>query len=327
MGHRTLGWKTLLLSASLLLLLQACGPDDPVEHGLKTEPLESRPEGGAVEVRYDVEDGARYVATIDLSMRVVQQRRGGRSTAEKAQRVEGSAVLSLSQTFAVPGGERRPTSRIDLRYTQARGPSAEDFLARAPVTGALLHDAEGRARLDSLRLDGGSKTAQVEALDLIGALFFAGFAGSPAWMPARPVQPGEAWQVEGFLRPRGMDNVIREARRMGVSAPTPTLTGTLKLERVEESPAGPLLHLQIDALIEIEGKFHKDGQGGRMSVGDRTQGTAIVSARTGLPTHFDVTHTRRTDIRSSGEHVEQHLVSTLHGVVKRTDQAEPANGR
>jgi len=314
----------ILLSAVLLLLLQACGDKEPVDHGLKAKELASQPEGDAVEVAYEVVDGARYVATINLSMRVIQRQEGGD---KNAQQVEGSAVLTLGQTFRAPGGERRASSRFDLRYTEARGPSAQDFLARKPVTGALLHDEAGRARLDSLRFDGGSKTAQIEALDLIGALFFAGFAGSPGWVPPRPVRPGEAWAVEGFLRPRGLDNVTREARRMGVSAPTPTLSGTIKLERVEESPTGALLHLRIDALIEIEGKYRKDGRGGRMSVGDKTQGTAVVSARTGLPTRFDIRHTRHTDIRSGGEHVEQQLVSTLSGVVKRGDQAEPSDGR
>lgn len=331
MAHRTSSWRAWRASVALLLclplLLQACGRDDPVEHGLKAEELESRPEGGAVEVRYEVENGARYVATINLSMRVAQDRSGGLSSDEKNQKIAGSAVLSLSQTFAAPGDERHASSRFDLRYTDAKGPSAKDFLAREPVTGALLHDEAGRARLDSLRFDGGGKTAQLEALDLIGALFFAGLAGSPTWVPARPIQPGEAWQVQGFLRPRALDNVTREARRMGVSAPTPTLTGTLKLERVEETSDGPLLHLRIDALIEIEGKFHKDGRGGRMSVGDRTQGTAVVSARTGLPTRFDVTHTRHMDIRSGKEQVDQRLVSTLRGVVKRTDQDKPTDGR
>lgn len=317
----------LLRAAPVLLALgglAGCGEDEVPAHGLRGPALESRPEGEAITVRYAARDGDAYVGRVRMQQRVAERRSGGPQPGRK--QAESLIVLELDQTFRRPDAAGPLRSEIRLRCVEAGGKNAEAYLAREPITGLLEHDDDGRPRPHSLRLEGGTKLEQAEALDLLGTLLFAGLGGSPTWLPPRPVRPGEAWRLESFLRPRGVASAKRQARRLGVSAPTPVFTGSARLEAVQGEGDGALLEVRMEALIAIDGPFAKDGRRGTMSIGDRQRGTAWIRADTGLPVRFEVTHTGRKEVRAGDELVVQEFVTEVEGDVARELQAERGAG-
>ena len=306
-----------ILVACLFLAcgLTGCG-DDPVlePHGLKTAPLSSKPTGEPIEVGFEVEDGAVYTAEVRLRTEISQHQSEGGPAAGKS--ATASAVLEVTQTFSVPGGEREPTSGLHLVYTAAEG-RIEGILDREPITGTLEHERNGRTRAGTLRLGGGTQAERVEARDRLGGLYLAGFAGSPAWLPDRPVYVGEAWAVEGFLTPRGVANARNQARQVGLDAPEPTFSGTIRVVGVSEGPDGRVLELEIDTLIEMVGVFRKGQESGRMSYANQVRGTALISVRTGLPQSFDATEVIRTDVRQDGARLQQRATAFIHGTLTR----------
>lgn len=303
----------------LVLLLAGCGDDEepPLRHGLKTAAFESKPVGEAIEVGFDVPDGAAYTCTVSLHTDFWQRKtQGGKPDTKTA---TASAVLEIIQTFRVPGGDREPSSRIRLRYTGAEGHDATAYLEREPLTGTLKHERSGRAITRSLRLEGGTQAQQVETGNRLAGLYMAGFGSSPGWLPAKAVRVGEAWSVEGFIRPLGMDNALRQARQVGVEAPKPTLTGTIRVVGVQESPEGRVLELEIDALIEIAGNYRKGRDKGRMAIANHVRGKAFLSVRTGLPISFEGTEEIRTDVREGGAETQVRAITRISGTVTRQD--------
>jgi hypothetical protein len=232
-------------------------------------------------------------------------------------RGKGSAVLEVEQVFAHADPDRPPTSAIRLRYVDAKGLNAKVYLAREPIVGQLDHEASGRPRTRTLQVRGGSASERTECLDLLGGLLFAGFAGSPPWLPPRPVQPGEAWQLEAFTNLRAVDSVLRQARKIGMEVPRPSFSGTARLEAVTEKDGETLLEVSLDALLEVQGAFRKDGVAGHLSFGDRVHGRAVISARTGLPVSFRVTHTGTRKVEAPGHPAEQEFTSEVDGRVER----------
>jgi hypothetical protein len=308
----------LLLSCLALCLLgSACGdkPPPPPHHGLKTAAITSKPFGEPVTPGFEIADGATYAGTIRLQTDFWQRKSLGSKPEEKT--ASASAVLHIDQTFAVPGGDRPPHSTIRLTYSDAEGYGAETFREREPISGTMDHEAGGRALPLSLSLSGGTQEQQLEALDRIGGLHMAGFAGSPAWLPDGPVREGEAWAVERFLNPRGLDNARRQAQQTGLATPEPVFSGTVRVVKIREGAQGPLIDVEIDALIELSGPFEKGNESGHMSYANQVRGTATVSAATGLPETFDCTEEVRTDIRQGGSQVQQRAVATVHGSVQR----------
>ena len=307
----------LLLCPALLVCACGAKEDPPLHHGLKAAAVESKPVGDPIEVGFEVEDGAVYVSRVSLQTDFWQRTaRSGKSDDKTA---TASAVLEVVQTFHVPGQDREPSSTVRLRYTEAEGPGMAAFLNREPLTGTLKHERGGRAVTRSLHLEGGTQAEQLEARNRLGGLHMAGFAGSPGWLPARAVRVGEAWPVEGFIRPLGVDNAIQQARQLGLETPKPTLAGTIRVVGVKESPAGRLLELEIDALIEIAGNYRKDGEKGRMSYANQVRCKALVSVRTGLPVSFEGTEEMRMDVRGGGEERQQKALARISGTVERRD--------
>ena len=227
--------------------------------------------------------------------------------------------MELVQTFHTPSADRTPTSDISLRYIAAKGHGADTFLARPTITGRMDHTQTGRAVRSTLVLDGGTPTEQIEARDRLGGLTLAGFGGSPMWLPEGPVRVGQAWPVERFLDPRGVANARRQAQQTGLKAPEPTFSGTVRVVKATDGPEGKLLEVAIDALIEVAGPFEKGPERGHMSYANQVRGTAIIDARTGLPTSFECTEEVRTDVRQGAAQVQQRAVATVRATVQRKD--------
>ena len=298
----------------------ACGDQSPAVpgHGLESPALESAPKGEAFAPAHDFEDGMAFKAVISLTTDVFKKgTEGGRAIDQK---LGLRATLEHTWVIHKPTAEAPTTSEIELRYVAAEGELAEEILQRAPITGRLAHDATGAAVPGSLQLSGGTKPEQLEVLDLVGSLLFAGYGGAPSWFPPHPVREGEAWALAPHLRLRAVANLRGRARELGVSAPEPTFQGTAKLRRVLQGPNGPRLELELDALIELEGALRQDdGRSGSMSTGDRFQGQAVIDAQTGVPVSFDVSHTHRQHVRSAGDDVTIGSTTTVRGTVTRTD--------
>lgn len=303
------------LAAVCLLLGAACGDDPaPAPHGLKTTAPASKPRGAPVEVGFDVSDGDRFVGTITYRTKLWQRAPNG--AGPEVKQASATVVFELEQVFSVPGNDRPPTSDLRLTFTEADGPVADETLGREPVLATLEHERTGRAVTASLRLSGGTKAQQAEVLAMMGGLPLAGFGGSPSWLPDRPVRAGEAWPVEGFIRPRGMDAAVRQARQVGMAAPEPTLTGTVRVLDVRDGEDGKEVELEIDSLIEIQGEIRQGSERGTMSLGHRVAGTAVVSARTGLPISIDVKETQHNNVRAGGQKVERRLTNEYVGTVR-----------
>lgn len=310
---------TACLALLLLLALAACGPDDPAPsaHGLKAAAVESNPTGDPIQIAFELEDGAQFTAEVRMKTDIWQRTAQDGPTKERT--ATASAVLELQQTFAVPGAERPPSSRIRLVYTSAEGKDMQAYLKREPITGTLEHAQSGPTRPGSLRLSGGTATEREEARDRLAGLYLAGFAGSPAWLPDRPVRVGEAWAAEGFLEPRGIKSARQQARQLGLDTPEPTFSGSIRVVGISEGSQGQVLELEIDTLIEIAGRFRKGRESGRMSYANQVRGTALVSVRTGLPESFEATEVVRTDIRQGQGRIEQRATATIYGTVARTN--------
>ena len=293
-----------------------CGDEPPPRHGLGIPSLPNEPVGGAVTAAFEVEDGAAYRGRIRMTMEVVQVSiEGGRP---KEVRRSGSAVIEMVWTFHHPDG-RPPFSGVTLRYLEAEGEAAEAYLRREMIHGTLAHDPGGRVQPESLTLQGGVRDEQLQAHDLIGQLLLAGFGGSPPWTPPRPIRQGEAWALENFIQPRAIANVERYARDVGLQTPRPTFQGKGRLVAIlpGEAQGEGWLDLALEALIEIDGPMSHGQSRGHLSVGDRTEGRASVSAKTGVPRTFDVTHTRRTQVKGEGEVVNALITSRIHGEIER----------
>ncbi len=297
----------------LALAVAACGDDPQPKHTLKREALESNPTGDAVEVVYGAKDGETFAARINLSMQYRQESSGGQSRVDKG---EGRAVMEVRQTFRRPGSGPAPRSEVTFRYVEAEGVNAEAYLERETIKGTLEHDADGRAKARTLKLEGGTKAEQVEVRDVLCALMLAGFAGSPSWMPPRGVRVGEAWQLEAFIQPVAMENIALQAKKVGLQVPKPTFAGTARLEQIRE---GGFLEVSIDALLELHGPIRRGGREGSISIGDRVRGRAVISPTTGLPVSFKVIHTGEKRIRSGEQKVDQTFTSELEGRIERSD--------
>jgi len=305
------------LILALLLGLAACGDDPaPTPHGLKVSSPVSKPHGAPVDVGFEVSNGDAFLGTFTYRTRLWQRSVvQGESEVKEA---SATVVFELAQTFSVPGAGRLPRSSLRLRFTEADGPMAEPTLARPPVTGTLEHEASGRAVTTTLRLDGGTQTQRAEITAMIGGLPLAGFGASPSWLPDRPVRAGEVWPVEGFIRPRGMDQAIQQARQIGLEAPRPTLDGTIRVVAIHDTPEGQQVELEIDARIEIEGEIRQGRERGQMSFAHRVEGTAFVSAKTGLPVRLSAKETQRNNVRSGGRQVERRLTNEYEGTIRST---------
>jgi hypothetical protein len=304
----------------LCALAVACGEAQPPAppHGLDTKGLESKPEGDALTPTYDTKDGATYRAVLSVTTEAFKKGvEGGRKKDE---------ILKLHITLEHIWQHRRPphgappTSSIELRYLDAEGHSAEIVRNREPVTGRLAHDPKGRPLASSLQLAGGTKAEQYEVLDLVGSILWAGYGGAPSWLPARPLRVGEAWPLRHLANLRARQNLRGRARELGMSNPEPSFEGTARLRRITEGPDGPLLEVELDALIELEGTLrNEDGSPRAFSSGDRFQGLATINAKTGVPTSFDVSHIHRENQTSGKEKVAIGATATVRGTVTQTD--------
>jgi hypothetical protein len=150
-----------------------------------------------------------------------------------------------------------------------------------------------------LRLEGDANAA-AEAQSMIENLFFAGLAASPPWLPPRPVRVGEAWSVaEGFRHP-ALARIEERRREPGVTLPEPSFRATARLEAVREEGGERVLEVRLDALLEMRGEAESGGAKTHVEFADRVHGTAIVSARTGLPLRVEVVHERHDEERHEG---------------------------
>ncbi len=309
------------LGVLLLLLtfgLAACGPDEP-SHGLKPKGFKSEPVGDAIRPGFAVVDGERFTATVDMRIHV-------QSTLVKAGRPEederkSRAVLELIWTRHQPGSGAKPWSEVSLRYVEAEGAHAEAYRKRAVVTGRLGHDEDGRVKPRSLHLEGGTTEEQLQTQSLIVSMLMAGFGGGFPWIPPRDIRVGESWELSQFIRPRALDNIQRYKRETGLEAPEPTFAGTGVLRGVVEEDGERWLDVEIDALIELAGRIRKGPERGRLSIGDRVTGRALISASRGVPKSFEVTHEFRQ--RTTGHaDIDRRDRTTLRGTVVRTPPAK-----
>ncbi len=312
---------TTSLLCAFSLLAVACGDGDAPDHGLKVKALESTPRGEAVHVTFDLKDGMAWTA--ELSMRTEVFQRGVEGGRKKDQRLNVQATLEHTWRIVQPMAEAPMTSRIGMRYVSAEGTAAEILLKRPPLTGRMAHESRGRPATASLRLEGSTKHEQEEARDLIGSLLLAGYGGAPSWIPARPIRQGESWPLAPIMQLRAVSNIRRRAYDLGVSAPEPLFKGTVRLLEIRTEGADTLLELQLDAIIEIDGTFRKEGRVGTMSAGNHFRGTATVDARTGVARRFDVTHTNKMHVRSAGDDITIGGSTTVRGTVRRDGKNSP----
>lgn len=302
------------LLACLAAGLAGCG-DEP-DHGLETERFESAPTGDAILPGFAVTDGESYRSDVRMAMdvRYTKTLDGRPDTKEH----RGQAVLALVWTMRKPVDDAAATSALTLRYTQAEGDNAEDFLARDAIRGSLSHAADGRVEPRSLQLEGGSTQEQLEAQTLLVNLLLAGFAGSYPWLPPRGVRVGESWALEGFIRPRALDNVRRYGRETGLATPEPTFEGTGVLRAIVEEDGERWFDVEIDALVQLSGTVRKGTERAKVSMGERVTGSARISVARGVPKQFDVVHTRRQQSDAGLAKSDLHVKTTLRGSVVHT---------
>ena len=71
--------------------------------------------------------------------------------------------------------------------------------------------------------------------------------------------------------------------------------------------------------VKVAGPFEKGPERGHMSYANQVRGTAIIDARTGLPTSFECTEEVRTDVRQGAAQVQQRATATVRATVQRKD--------
>jgi len=285
---------TVLLLA--LAALGGCGRDDEPSHDLAVERLESRPEGAPIPWGGGIAAGAEWQADARLTMHVRRSVHGGPGPGEA--RVEGGARIAIRQRFerAAAGGL---STSFSLDYVEAEGENLQHFLALPATHGRADLDAHLRAVPGSLRFEGDANAA-AEAQSMIESLFFGGLASSPPWLPPRPVRLGEAWSVaEGFRHP-ALARIEERRRKEGVELPEATFRATARLEAVREEGAEQVLDVRLDSLLEMRGEARRKGVGTHVEFADRVHGTAVISAKTGLPLSVDVVHERHDEERHEG---------------------------
>ena len=69
--------------------------------------------------------------------------------------------------------------------------------------------------------------------------------------------------------------------------------------------------------VEIQGEIRQGSERGQMSLGHSVAGTAVVSARTGLPSLIDVTETQRNNVRAGGQKLERRITNRYEVTVRR----------
>jgi hypothetical protein len=309
-GRRT----CLALALAGLLLAAACGQEEK-RHGLRKGELASKPGGEAITVHFGAADGEAFVAVIRMETSYAHREPNG--APEDSHSGSGTVQIEIKQVFARPDPAAPLRSAVELRFTKAEGERAKKYLERKPVFGGIAHGPDGRPLRGTRELTTGTPGEQVEAHTILESLVLAGAGGSPSWLPPRPVRVGEAWQLESFMEPPALENVLRQARRVGMTIPEPVFSGTARLEKVTEGEDGPLLEVTLDSLLEVEGPSELEGQKGYTSIGDRVRGRAVISAKTGLPVTFRCVHTGSRNQRLGRTRVERDFTSKVEGRVER----------
>ncbi|MDJ0975556.1 MAG: hypothetical protein QNJ98_13930 [Planctomycetota bacterium] len=291
----------LLIPLGLALLCAACGDEEATPHGLEVAPAESKPEGEPASVQYAFEDGETWRSDIYLE---VQQTKPGRAGSKSS--------IEVKQTFHA--GEA-PHTTSTLRYVRVESSQGDADLPTGVTEGRFEHAPSGRPKPETRKLTGKNIAL---ADTLYGSMMLSGLAGSPAWIPDRPIRKGEAWPAETVLTPRMVALLLQQARSSGAAIPKPIFRGTVQVDRIDRDDAGGgSVVLTIRAMVEVRGPMIQGRERGSIDMGYRVEGTATVDLRTGLPTSIDATATQRMDFKSSAQNIEQVLTLTLRAEARR----------
>ena len=308
-----LGVLPLLLTA-LLIPLAGCG-DEP-SHGMARDGFQNKPTGDEIQPGFAVTDGEMYTATVEFAWDL-HHVAGGKTTDQSGRR-----VIDITWTMKDPVQDAPPSSTVRLRYTEAEGLQAEAFLAQEPIIGILEHADSGRVRPRTLKLQGGTADQQHQVQDTLVSLLLAGFGGSYPWMPDRPVRVGETWALEAFTKPRTLDNLRRYARETGLSTPEPTYAGTGVLRGIVEEDGERWFDVEIEALVEQTGVANKGTERGRIALGDKVTGRALISVERGVPKHFEVSQHQTTKGSDGASQGVLDVRGTFRGTVVHTRPAK-----
>lgn len=305
-----LGVTLPLLLVVALLPLAGCG--EKPAHGLKRGDLQGEPTGDAIAPGFVVTDGTMYTAMVEFSWDL-HHAVDGKTTDQGARRVLELVWTMQHQVAGVPA-----TSTVAVRYLQAEGAQAEAYRSQDPIRGTLRHEASGRVRPRTLELQGGTTDQQLQTQDLLVSLILAGFGGAYPWMPERPVRVGERWPLEAFVRPRTLDNLRRYARETGLDTPEPTFSGTGILHGIVEEDGERWFDVEIEALVELAGTASKGTQRGRIALGDKVTGRALISVTRGVPKRFEVKQHQTTRSSDGAARGELDVRATFRGTVVHT---------
>ncbi len=303
--------------ATLCLLIVAalssggCGDDD-VSHGIEGVGLESNPKGDAIEVAFTLEDGESWSLEfeLDISMHVETEQSG----VVKQNDLEGGMVGTVIQTRRWDDAQGVATGEVQVRFQRIEGNGKVLDAEAAGANGTFRYDAAGRPVKGSLEL---AQNSQNEGWKVLHSEYLAGFGGSHSWLPERPVRVGEAWPAEQVMDKDALRRLLNAHALPGARLPKLEFDGDVRFERVFEENGETLLELRIDALVERKGRLTHGRSSGRLAMGHRIEGTAVVSQRTGLPMRIDVVQTGTTDMKSPEESAEQRSKLTFKGRAKR----------
>lgn len=278
----------------LLLTLSACGEDPPLRHGLESEALKSAPHGGSVDVGQAIPSGARYEGTLELTLDVQRTRAGGEDAGTT--HIAGSVLMAVEQAYSRPPGSKDTVLSFSLRYASAQGARAEHYMALPPTQGRAVLGRNARVVPGSVRLDGDTD-GTTELRSMQEGLYLAGLLGGASWLPPHAVREGEAWSLTEHVRTQALANLKRMQDRPGLDLPEPSFEATCRLEKVDVVNGEQRLLLHLESLLELVGTTTQEDVEGQIAFADRVHGTAIISARTGIPLELDVEHERRHEER------------------------------
>jgi len=303
--------RFIAISCLVAALMTACG-DDEVSHGIEGVGLPSEPSGDAIEVAYALEDGESWTLEfeLDISLHVETNQRG----TTKRNDLEGRMIGWIAQARRWDDADGVAIGEVEVRFQRIEANGEVLDAEAAGAQGTFGYDPKGRPRKGSLKL---KENARTEGWKMLHSEYLAGFGGGRSWLPERPVRVGEAWSAETVMDHAALSRVLQAHSIPGAQLPDLQFEGDVRLERVFEEQGETLLELRIDALVERKGRVSHGRSSGRLAMGHRITGTAIVSKRTGLPIRIDVMQSGSTDMESADESAEQHSQLKFKARAKR----------
>ncbi len=298
MGRRRITGRFLAIAA-LAGLLTGCGEDD-VSHGIEGVGLKNRPTGDPIEVAYAIEAGESWSLEFELDVSVyVETNEGGKI---KRNDLEGRMIGSVVQRHRWDETQGRAFGDVEVRFQRIEGNGEVHDTEQAAAAGTFHYAPSGRPERGSLEVEQNSRN---EGWKVLHSEYLAGFGGSPSWLPDRAVRVGESWPAETVMDHDALRRILKAHAFPGARLPDLTFDGEVRLERVFQEDGETRLELRIDALVERKGRISHGRSSGRIAMGHRIEGTAVISKRTGLPVRIDVVQTGTTDMKSPQETAEQ----------------------